>query len=45
MRFFDRFARGRDQATPARALGSVAAVITTVVVVIVIAIYVIQSQL
>ncbi|MBA2474705.1 MAG: hypothetical protein H0V40_01925 [Actinobacteria bacterium] len=43
MSFFRRFSRGRDEATPVRALGSVAAVLTAAVVVLVVVFYAIQA--
>ena len=43
VRFFRRLARGESEATPARALTAVAAVITVAVALIVLAIYGIQA--
>ena len=43
MGFFAQLGRGRSEATPARALTSVAAVIIAAVVLIVLVVYLIQS--
>jgi len=40
---FRRFTRGKDQATPAKALGSVAAVILAVVAALLVLFFLIQS--
>jgi len=40
---FRRFTRGKDQATPAKALGSVATVILAVVAVLAVVFFLIQS--
>ena len=45
MSFFRRMARGRSEATPARTLTSVAAVIVAGVALVVILVYAIQSVL